>query len=363
MSEPTIFPSQQLFDWYDRHGRDLPWRRRWPELAQPYHVWLSEIMLQQTVVAAVIPYFLEFTRRWPDVHALAAAPLNEVLSAWAGLGYYARARNLHKAAIAISSEHGGSFPAVPDQLRSLPGIGPYTAGAIAAMANGHQVVVVDGNIERLFCRFFAIETPLPAAKAKIQAYYESALPVVRPSDFPQAMMDFANAVCTSKQPGCDICPLAGSCAGFAKGLVATLPVKPLKTPKTLRSAVVFVSINPLGEVFLERRPPKGLLGGMLGFPEAGLSNKNGAGEPLVATPPFNADWVVLDEKVRHIFTHFIAEIEVRIALVDEQSPCSAGIIGGWFPPRPADLPSLMRKVWYKAKPATKDDVTRANTSG
>ena len=219
------FPFDDLFDWYDQHGRDLPWRHRWPTLAPVYHLWLSEIMLQQTVVATVIPYFLGFIRRWPTVEALAAAPVDEVLAAWAGLGYYARARNLHKTANIVAAEHGGVFPVDQKTLLALPGIGPYTASAIRVMGYGQPGVVVDGNIERVMSRFFAIKTPLPKAKIEIAAAYAYSCPDARPSDFPQALMDFANAVCTPKAPGCSHCPMVGTCRGYPEGIAEQLPQK------------------------------------------------------------------------------------------------------------------------------------------
>jgi len=349
---PTTFPTQALFSWYDRHGRDLPWRRRWPDLAEAYHVWLSEIMLQQTVVATVIPYFLDFTRRWPDVHALAAAPLDDVLAAWAGLGYYARARNLHKAAKMVAEDLGGQFPTDEAALRILPGVGAYTAGAIAALASGRQSVVVDGNIERLFSRFFGINTPLPKAKSVIAAHYQAQLPVMRPSDFPQALMDFANAVCTPKQPGCDHCPFASSCRGLALGIVYQLPVKPAKQPKPVRKVVAFVAVNRQGAVLLEQRPEKGLLGGMLGFPEVGLVLKERPDDKVDPSPPFAAHWVSLAPRVTHVFTHFIADVEVRLAEIDPDSHVPSLENANWQRPRPSALPSLMRKIWDVARKAS-----------
>jgi A/G-specific adenine glycosylase len=349
------FPTAALFGWYDKHGRDLPWRRRWPDLAPAYHVWLSEIMLQQTVVATVIPYFLDFTRRWPTINDLASAPLDDVLAAWAGLGYYARARNLHKAAVMVATEWGGQFSgdhrhanAVAD-LRALPGVGPYTAGAIAAIAFGQQAVVVDGNIERLFSRYFAITTPLPAAKTEIAAAYAAILPVDRPSDWPQALMDFANAVCTPKQPLCDGCCFAESCQALARGLVDQLPVKPVKTPKPVRRAIAFVAVNDQGEIFLHRRPDKGLLGGMLAFPEIGLASKQADQNLDQTMAPFAADWVLLDEPVLHVFTHFALEMKICLASIEgTPQPIIDDIKGHWAKPRPADLPSLMRKIWKAA---------------
>ncbi len=354
------FPAAGLFAWYDKHGRDLPWRRRWPELAPAYHVWLSEIMLQQTVVTTVIPYFLEFTRRWPTVNALAAAPLDDVLAAWAGLGYYARARNLHKAATIVAEDWSGEFSCRENgfslgdndwdrHFRTLPGIGPYTAGAIAAIAFGKQAVVVDGNIERLFSRYFGIETPLPAAKTEIMLAYQSLLPVSRPSDFPQALMDFSNAVCTPKRPECEQCCLAGSCIANEKGVAEKLPTKSPKLEKPLRRAIFFVAINHHGEVFLHRRSEKGLLGGMLGFPEIGLSAKavDFGLDPNMA--PFSAEWGLLDEPVAHVFTHFALEARIYLAHLVGR-PNATNVIGRWQEPRPSDLPSLMRKIWTAARP-------------
>ena len=315
-------------------------------------------MLQQTVVATVIPYFLDFTRRWPTVKSLAAAPLDDVLAAWAGLGYYARARNLHKTAAIVSEEWGGKFYCPDDDspysdtewdrhFRSLPGIGRYTAGAIAAIAFGKQAVVVDGNIERLFSRYFGIKTPLPAAKNEIVGAYQSLLPVGRPSDFPQALMDFSNAVCTPKRPSCQECCLAGSCIALAKGIVEKLPIKPPKVEKPLRRAIVFVAINHRGEVFLHRRPEKGLLGGMFGFPEIGLSAKTIDIDLDQKMAPFSGEWVLLDEPVLHVFTHFVLEAHIYLAHLDGR-PDASSVSGQWKKPSPSDLPSLMRKIWLAA---------------
>ena len=342
----TAFPSTAVFSWYDRHGRTLPWRRRWPDLAPPYHVWLSEIMLQQTVVATVIPYFLEFTRRWPTVCDLAAADQDEVMAAWAGLGYYARARNLHRAAIAVCHEHGGRFPDDADGLRGLPGIGPYTAGAVAAIAFGERATVVDGNIERVLARYFAISTPLPAAKAEIGARYDSVLPQERPSDFPQALMDFANAVCTPRSPGCLGCPLADGCAARAAGAPESWPVKAPKKQKPRREGVAFVATDDVGQAFMIVRPETGMLGGMTAFPSAGWTPQDPPADPaapLVAAP-FDADWRLLDESVEHVFTHFALTMKVAVARIDGK-----GEGEGWKRVRPAGMPTLMRKVWKLAQ--------------
>ena len=340
------FPVTAIFDWYDRHGRSLPWRRRWPELAPAYHVWLSEIMLQQTVVATVIPYFLDFTRRWPEICDLAAAGQDEVMAAWAGLGYYARARNLHRAAGVVCAEHEGRFPGDVEGLRRLPGIGPYTAGAIAAIAFGRRSTVVDGNIERVLARYFAITTPLPAAKAEIGARYHEILPSERPSDFPQALMDFANAVCTPRNPGCSACPLAGGCAARRAGTAEALPVKAPKKTKPQRRGIAFVAIDSRGRTFMETRAERGMLGGMLAFPSAGWTPDDGVYDPEnpFASAPFGADWRMAGETVSHVFTHFSLTMDVALAETNGAGPPES-----WHPVRPASLPTLMRKVWTVAR--------------
>ena len=346
MSTAT-FPATAIFDWYDRHGRDLPWRHRWPELAPAYHVWLSEVMLQQTVVATVIPYFLDFTRRWPDVCDLAAAGQDEVMAAWAGLGYYARARNLHRAAGIVCADHQGRFPDDVAGLRDLPGIGPYTAGAIAAIAFGRRSTVVDGNIERVLARYFAITTPLPAAKVEIGARYDAILPAERPSDFPQALMDFANAVCTPRSPGCAACPLGQNCAARRAGTPEAWPVKAPKKTKPARRGIAFVAIDNAGRAFMITRPERGLLGGMLAFPSAGWTPDDGAydpGDPF-AGAPFEAEWRMADDDVGHVFTHFSLTMDVAVAAIDDAVRATTG----WHPVRPASLPTLMRKVWKVAQ--------------
>lgn len=303
-------------------------------------------MLQQTVVATVIPYFLEFTRRWPTVCDLAAADQDEVMAAWAGLGYYARARNLHRAAITVCHEHGGRFPDDADGLRGLPGIGPYTAGAVAAIAFGERATVVDGNIERVLARYFAISTPLPAAKAEIGARYDSVLPQERPSDFPQALMDFANAVCTPRSPGCLGCPLADGCAARAAGAPESWPVKAPKKQKPRREGVAFVATDDVGQAFMIVRPETGMLGGMTAFPSAGWTPQDPPADPaapLVAAP-FDADWRLLDESVEHVFTHFALTMKVAVARIDGK-----GEGEGWKRVRPAGMPTLMRKVWKLAQ--------------
>ena len=344
------FSSDDLFDWYDAYGRDLPWRHRWPELAPIYHLWLSEIMLQQTIVKTVIPYFLKFTGRWPKIELLASAPLDDVLGAWAGLGYYARARNLHRTAQIIAVEHGGTFPSDEKTLLALPGIGPYTASAIMVIGYGQPGVVVDGNIERVMSRFFAIKTPLPRAKKDIAAAYEQCRPTARPSDFPQALMDFANAVCTPKTPGCGFCPLANSCRGYADDIAEQLPFKAAKRQKPKRLGVAFVAINQHGEAFLERRPNQGLLGGMVAFPSVGWTQTDWSEADVQAADsaaPFAADWRQLREPVHHVFTHFTLEMTIYCAETDGSSICTSS--GWWQAPQPSQFPSLMRKVWKQVE--------------
>lgn len=342
----TDFPAIAVFDWYDRHGRSLPWRHRWPDLAPAYHVWLSEIMLQQTVVATVIPYFLEFTRRWPDVCSLANASSEDVMAAWAGLGYYARARNLHRAAQQVCSDHGGVFPSDVEGLRALPGIGPYTAGAIAAIAFGRQSTVIDGNIERVMARYFAISTPLPAAKGEISRHYDVIRPRERPSDFPQALMDFANAVCTPKSPACLACPLANGCAARATGTPEAWPVKAVKKPKPERRGIAYVAIDLNGRAFMVTRPETGMLGGMLAFPSAGWTPADPAYDPQapLASAPFEADWMMAAEPVGHVFTHFALNMEVAVARMPVTAHGEE-----WRKVRPASLPTLMRKIWEVAR--------------
>tara|TARA_B100001057_G_scaffold482338_1_gene557506 strand:- start:1521 stop:2591 length:1071 start_codon:yes stop_codon:yes gene_type:complete len=347
-----FFESATLFSWYDRHGRELPWRRRWPELAPVYHVWLSEIMLQQTVVTTVVPYFLDFIRRWPCIEDLARASLDDVLAAWAGLGYYARARNLHKAAKFVVDECGGQFPKTSDGLHALPGVGPYTAGAISAIAYGRRSVVIDGNIERVMARFYGVSKPLPTAKVEIGRHYAAIMPDERPSDFPQALMDFANAVCTPKGANCESCPFSSHCTAFGCEMVEAFPVKPAKKAKETRRGIAFVARSRSGEAFLVRRQDSGMLGGMLAFPSTGWATRgeNFDCDLALDAAPFPAEWRRLEKRVQHVFTHFEVEMEVAVAVVT--SPKNLANIadrGDWKPVKPADLPSLMRKVWAAAQ--------------
>ena len=255
-----------LLAWYDRHRRHLPWRSAPGQQADPYHVWLSEIMLQQTTVKAVGPYYAKFLARWPDVSALAEAPLDDVLKAWAGLGYYARARNLHACAKAVAGEHGGRFPDTEDGLRALPGIGGYTAAAIAAIAFGRRAVAIDGNIERVIARLYAVEAELPAAKTEIRARADALVPDQRVGDFTQAMMDLGATICTPKKPACGICPWMAACAARARGDAETFPRKAPKVEGRMRYGASFVVTRADDVVLVRSRPEKGLLGGMTEMP-------------------------------------------------------------------------------------------------
>lgn len=259
-----------LLGWYDRMARPLPWRvspsaRASGVRPDPYRVWLSEVMLQQTTVAAVIPYFRTFTARWPDIESLASAPEAEVMAAWAGLGYYARARNLIACAREVAAG-GGRFPDTEEGLRALPGIGAYTAAAVAAIAFDRPAVVVDGNVERVMARVFAVETPLPQAKPELKALAAQLTPAERPGDYAQGVMDLGATVCVPRRPACGICPWVDRCAGRAEGIAEDLPRRAEKRPKPLRHGVAFCAVRDDGAVLLERRPARGLLGGMLGLP-------------------------------------------------------------------------------------------------
>ena len=339
--------SGALLDWYDRHARVLPWRV--PPGAgvrpDPYRVWLSEVMLQQTTVAAVRDYFHRFTSRWPNVEALAAAPDDEVMAEWAGLGYYARARNLLKCARAVAGA-GGAFPDDHAELLKLPGIGPYTAAAISAIAFDRPEVVVDGNVERVMARLFAIETPLPTAKPELTTLAAGLTPATRPGDYAQAVMDLGATICTPKSPACGICPWAEACAARAQGVQADLPRKLPKTPKPTRLGVAYVGRRADGAWLLERRPDKGLLGGMLGWP-----GSDWAETPPEPAPPAPGDWRDLGAEVRHTFTHFHLRLSLRVAELPEDTAAARGHFHPRDSFRPSSLPTVMRKAFDLAREA------------
>jgi A/G-specific adenine glycosylase len=342
--------AEALLRWYDRERRDLPWRAPPGARADPYRVWLSEIMLQQTTVKAVKPRYADFLRRWPDVTALAEAELGEVLAAWAGLGYYARARNLHACAREVATRHNGSFPETEAGLRSLPGIGGYTAAAIAAIAFGARATPVDGNIERVVARVFAVTTPLPAAKAEIKALAESLTPEERAGDFAQGLMDLGATICTPRRPACGLCPVRPHCAGFAEGLAEVLPYRDEKAERPVRRGVAFVVLREDGAVLLRQRPLKGLLGGMLEVPSTPWGEVAPRVAEVGALAPIDAEWRQTTGPVEHTFTHFHLVLEVLRAEVG----VDAALTGAAAPERcrwvhvrdlhAAALPSLMRKV-------------------
>ncbi len=307
--------SRALLSWYDIHRRVLPWRAPAGRTADPYHVWLSEIMLQQTTVPAVAGYYRKFLARWPRVEDLATAPLDDVLAAWAGLGYYARARNLHKAAKVVAQDLGGRFPDTADELRALPGVGPYTAGAIAAIAFDRSEAAMDANAERVVARLFAFDTPLPGGKPQLRKLGQSLVPEKRAGDFAQALMDLGSAICTVKRPSCARCPLEKMCEGRKRGIAEGLPAKSPKAERPLKRGAAFVVRDADGAVLLVKRPEKGLLGGMLEPPLGPWTAKFPSNEEAIGQAPFQAAWKKLPGVVRHGFTHFELEIEVWTAEV------------------------------------------------
>ncbi|MFN0115043.1 MAG: A/G-specific adenine glycosylase [Paracoccaceae bacterium] len=338
-----------LLPWYDRHARALPWRVPPGDRAKgvrpdPYRVWLSEIMLQQTTVAAVRDYFRRFTALWPDVAALASAEDARVMAEWAGLGYYARARNLLACARVVARDHGGVFPAARAGLIALPGIGPYTAAAIAAIAHDAPETVVDGNVERVVARLFAVTEALPAAKRRLAVLAATLTPRRRPGDFAQAMMDLGATICTPRKPVCGACPLEGFCAARSRGIAAGLPLRAPKAAKPVRRGVAFVARRADGAWLLETRPAKGLLGGMPGWP-----GSDWAGTEPVCEPPVAAGWVEAPVGVRHTFTHFHLILRV---MAGKAEPGATPARGAFVPAdgfSPAHLPSLMRKAFDAAR--------------
>ena len=316
--------AEALLCWYVVDKRRLPWRAEAGETADPYRVWLSEVMLQQTTVAAVKPYFERFTSRWPTVEALAAAADAEIMAAWAGLGYYARARNLLACARMVASEHGGEFPDSEEALRRLPGIGAYTAAAIAAIALGRRAVVVDGNVERVISRLHALKEPLPQARPRVRELADAMTPDGDSGDFAQAMMDLGATICTPRKPACGICPGRSWCMAFAQGEPERYPVKAPKPARPHRTGRAYW-LEHEGEVLLVRRPARGLLGGMLALPEE---------------PPAEADWEEAGA-VEHVFTHFSLTMTLMCARTGERPE------GHWHPVETiaeAGLPTLFARL-------------------
>lgn len=332
-----------LLAWYDRHARTMPWRvgpadRAAGMIPDPYRVWLSEVMLQQTTVAAVRDYFTRFTARWPTVQALATAPDDQVMGEWAGLGYYARARNLLKCARVVAEEHGGVFPDTYDALLKLPGIGPYTAAAISAIAFDQPETVLDGNVERVMTRLYDIHDPLPGSKPLLKDKAAALTPDLRPGDYAQAVMDLGATICTPKSPACGICPLRDPCQARAAGTQPDLPRKTPKKPKPTRYGHVYIAQRTDGALLLERRPDKGLLGGMLGWPGSDWSNAP------ADSPPFSADWQALPGEVRHTFTHFHLILCIWTAPLPTETTFDDLIVMEKHAFRPSDLPTVMRKA-------------------
>jgi len=337
---------RRLLAWYDRARRALPWRALPGERADPYRVWLSEIMLQQTTVAAVQPYYARFLERFPSVEALAAAPLESVLGLWAGLGYYARARNLHACARAVVARHQGRFPDEEAALKSLPGIGDYTAAAVAAIAFDRPAAPVDGNWERVVARLFAVETPLPAAKPELRRLAQGLVPECRAGDFAQAVMDLGATLCTPAKPRCLVCPLARDCAARAAGIAERLPARSPRAERPTRHGWAFRVARADGAVLLRRRPPEGLLGGMMEVPGTPWRAAPWSEAEAMTHAPPAGDWARLPGQVSHTFTHFHLELVVLAGRGAGTAPAGTR----WTPPAALAeeaLPSLMRKVLRK----------------
>jgi A/G-specific adenine glycosylase len=342
-SDPQPGPQPtSLLDWYDRHRRVMPWRALPGQLPDPYHVWLSEIMLQQTTVATVKGYFDAFLARWPRIQDLAAADLDQVLTAWAGLGYYARARNLHRCAKAVVAYYGGHFPADEAGLLALPGVGPYTAAAIAAIAFDRPATILDGNVERVISRIYRVATPLPKAKEELRALAARLTPAQRPGDYAQAIMDLGATICTPTRPKCVLCPWRPDCSAFAAADAESYPRKLPKAERPVRHGVAFWMMNDKGEIALRRRAEKGLLGGMMEIPSTDWRNLIWADAEALALAPIHADWQPVTGEVRHVFTHFELRLRLVRAQVHKRMP---DIV--WVSVDRLDeyaLPTVMRKV-------------------
>jgi A/G-specific adenine glycosylase len=334
----------RLLAWYDANARALPWRigpHDREVRADPYRVWLSEVMLQQTTVPHAAPYFLKFTATWPTVSDLAAAPDGDVMAAWAGLGYYARARNLLACARAVASEHRGVFPVTEEGLRALPGLGPYTAAAVGAIAFDLPTNVVDGNVERVMARLFAVKQPVPDAKPELKRLAATLVRDHRPGDWAQALMDLGATVCRPKAPLCDRCPISAHCAALASGAPETYPRKTAKAVRPHRHGVAYV-LTRGDQVALVRRPPRGLLGGMLALPTTEWRSQRWADDEAIRAAPADAAWRGVGE-VEHGFTHFTLTLRLLRAEGDAPSTGESGVI--WSPRRDLDaLPSVFLKA-------------------
>lgn len=345
LPDPARIDAPAVLAWYDRHARDLPWRVPPADRASgvkpdPYRVWLSEVMLQQTTVAAVKNYFLRFTSLWPTVFDLAAAPLDSVLKEWAGLGYYARARNLHACAEAVVRDHGGVFPQTSAGLQSLPGVGAYTSAAIAAICFDERIAVLDGNLDRVLARYYALPVPVREAKDELRAALQASVPP-RAGDFAQAMMDLGATICAPRAALCMLCPIQPGCIATREGDPTRYPFKAAKADRPVRKGHAYVMFDADGDVYLQSRPNKGLLGGMTEVP-----GSDWTAELPAPVYPAAADWRHRGQVV-HVFTHFRLELEVWSATVAPD-----GLDGGWWAERQAlageALPTLYRKVLVEA---------------
>jgi A/G-specific adenine glycosylase len=341
--------SRRLLAWYDRNRRDLPWRVRPGATPHPYRVWLSEIMLQQTRVETVIAYYRRFLDRFPNVRALAAARRDTVLSQWAGLGYYARARNLHACARTIVARHAGKIPKTEVELRALPGIGAYSAAAIAAIAFGQRAAAVDGNVERVIARLYAVDEALPKARPELVRRARALVPAGRPGDFAQAMIELGATVCTPRRPDCAACPWRGSCEAARLGNPEEFPRRIAKRNGRLRRGAAFVAIRADGAVLLRRRPPRGLLGGMMEVPGTEWASRLDSKDLARHAPALSAAWRRLPGTVTHAFTHFPLRISVYMAAIPKRTRAPAGM--RFVPLARLDreaLPTLMRKIVARA---------------
>ncbi len=338
MDDVATFQAR-LLAWYDENRRDLPWRAKPGAPADPYRVWLSEVMLQQTTVAHATPYFHDFIRRWPTVADLATAADDEVMAAWAGLGYYARARNLLACARTVAERHGGRFPDNEAGLRALPGVGAYTAAAVAAIAFDQAANVVDGNVERVAARLFAVETPLPTAKPKLVALAGTLAPSSRPGDWAQALMDLGATVCRPVSPACQSCPVSDFCRALALGEASSYPRRAAKGARPHRHGVAYRMVHD-GQVALVRRPAKGLLGGMLALPTTEWRAKPWSRAEALAYAPVFGDWREIGA-VEHVFTHFSLTLEVYEVTATDRNAMFL-----WAPlaQASADIPSVFRKA-------------------
>jgi len=346
--------AHELLVWYDVHAREMPWRtppaaRKAGVLPDPYAVWMSEIMLQQTTVAAVRDYHRKFLSIWPTVGDLAAADDADVMAAWAGLGYYARARNLLKCARAVVADHGGIFPDTYDALLKLPGIGPYTAAAVSSIAFDRPETVVDGNVERVMARLHDVHAPLPASKGELTALAQDLTPQERPGDYAQAVMDLGATICTPRNPACGICPWRTPCKARLAGTAPELPKKTPKKKTPTRYGIAYVARRDDGAWLLETRPESGLLGGMLGWPGSDW------GDDPQPVPPMEAEWEELDAEARHTFTHFHLRLKIMTAAVGHNASPVRGVFISPQDFSPSALPTAMRKVFDLASVTLRPD--------